>query len=122
MFLGEVCIETNDVIKLAEFYRKILKIHSDNDTDDKDEIHQSIISEGVGLTVYNDGHKKNNQNENISLAFTVDDVEEEYYILQKMGVNIIQTPKVQTWGAKNMIFKDPDGNKIYFRSIQKDIK
>lgn len=113
MNLGEVCLETNDVIKMADFYRNILNISSDC----RDEIHQSIIEEGITLSIYNNGKVKNNQNENISIAFTVDDVEEEYKRLLKLGVNIIDAPKLQPWGAKNMHFCDPDGNHIYFRSV-----
>ncbi|OPJ56161.1 VOC family protein [Clostridium oryzae] len=115
MKLGEVCLETNDVIKIADFYRKILKISSEC----KDEIHQTIITEGTTLTVYNNGSIKNNQNQNISLAFTVDDVDEEYIRLLSLGVNIINKPKVQPWGARNMHFCDPDGNHVYFRSFPK---
>ena len=111
--LGEVCIETNDVLKIADFYRKILKITSEC----TDEVHQFIITEGTTLTVYNNGIPKNNQNQNISLAFTVEDVDKEYKRLLELGVAIIDAPKVQPWGAKNMHFCDPDGNHIYFRSI-----
>lgn len=115
MRIGEVCIETNDVIKLADFYRKILNLSSDC----RDEVHQFILSEETSLTVYNSGSKKNNQNQNISLAFTVDDVDAEYERLLTFGVQIIDTPKLQPWGAKNMHFCDPDGNHIYFRSLPK---
>jgi predicted enzyme related to lactoylglutathione lyase len=115
MRIGEVCIETNDVVKLAGFYRKILNLSSDC----RDEVHQVILSEETTLTVYNNGSKKNNQNQNISLAFTVDDVDEEYVRLLNFGVQIIDAPKLQPWGAKNMHFCDPDGNHIYFRSFPK---
>ncbi|MCQ4925070.1 VOC family protein [Tissierella carlieri] len=115
MKLGEVCLETNDVIKMADFYRKILNISSDC----KDEEHQFIITEGTTLTVYNNGEVKSNRNHNISLAFTVDDVEEEYKRLLHLGIDIIDAPKIQPWGAKNMHFCDSDGNHVYFRSIPK---
>jgi predicted enzyme related to lactoylglutathione lyase len=115
MNLGEVCLETNDVIKMANFYRKILNISSEC----RDEVHQFIISEGTTLTVYNNGEQKNNQNQNISLAFTVDNVDKEYDRLQKLGICIIDAPKLQPWGAKNMHFCDPDGNHVYFRSLPK---
>jgi predicted enzyme related to lactoylglutathione lyase len=115
MKLGEVCLETNDVLSMADFYRKILNISCDC----KDEVHQVIITEGTTLTVYNNGQVKSNLNINISLAFTVDDVDEEYERLLKLGVNIIDSPKLQPWGAKNMHFCDPDGNRIYFRSFFK---
>ncbi|HEX2947775.1 MAG TPA: VOC family protein [Clostridia bacterium] len=113
MTIGEVCLETNDVIKLADFYRKILNIASDC----RDEVHQVIIAEGTTLTVYNNGETKNNSNQNISLAFTVDDVDEEYERLLNLGIHIIDAPKLQPWGAKNMHFCDPDGNHVYFRSL-----
>jgi predicted enzyme related to lactoylglutathione lyase len=113
MNLGEVCLETNDVIKIADFYRKILNISSEC----RDEVHQFIITEGTNLSVYNNGDVKNNQNQNISIAFTVDDVDEEYERLLKLGIHITDAPKLQLWGAKNMHFCDPDGNHIYFRSL-----
>ncbi|MDP4268268.1 MAG: VOC family protein [Bacteroidota bacterium] len=114
MRIGEVCIETNDVIKIADFYRKILKIFEECN----DKNHQVIIKEGTALTVYNNGKVKNNENENISIAFTVDDVDEEYLRLLNLGIRILEAPKVQPWGAKNMHFCDPDGNHIYFRSLR----
>lgn len=113
MKIGEVCINTNNVIEIANFYRRILKIEEDS----SDEVHQFIITEGTSLTIYNDGNEKNNQNQNISLAFTVEDIDKEYLRLLKLGVSIIDKPKVQPWGAKNMSFYDPDGNIIYFRSF-----
>lgn len=113
MFLAEVCIETNNVKKLADFYRAILNINSDC----IDEVHQFIASDGVTLTVYNDGNPKNNTNQNISLAFTVDNVDEEYERLQKLGITIIDPPTTRPWGARNMHLCDPDGNHIYFRSF-----
>jgi predicted enzyme related to lactoylglutathione lyase len=113
MVLGEVCLETNNVIRLADFYRKILNITSDC----RDEVHQFIITGGTALSVYNNGKVKNNQNQNISIAFTVDDVDKEYERLLKLGIQIIDAPKLQPWGARNMHFCDPDGNHIYFRSL-----
>ncbi len=112
MKIGEVCIETNDVKRIADFYRMILGIEGESN----DEVHQFIVEEETMLTIYNNGRNKSNSNDNISIAFTVDDVEEEYKKLKRLGVDIIDIPKVQPWGAKNMHFCDPDGNHIYFRS------
>ena len=115
MDIGEVCLETNDVLKIADFYRKILSIKGN----DQDETHQFIITEGTTLSVYNDGKVKNNLNQNISLAFTVEDVDKEYERLLQLGIHIINPPVIQPWGAKNMHFCDPDGNHVYFRSLGK---
>ncbi|HAB59960.1 MAG TPA: glyoxalase, partial [Lachnospiraceae bacterium] len=84
-----------------------------------DDIHQTIISEETMLTVYNDGSVKNNTNQNICLAFTVDDINKEYDKLVKLGVDIIEKPTARPWGAINMSFYDPDRNIVYLRSFNK---
>lgn len=116
MKLGEVSLLTNNVIRLANFYKQLLEI--DNDSDD--EVHQIIISEETMLTIYNDGTEKNNLNQNICLAFTVNDIEHEYKKLLELGVEIIERPTKRPWGAINMSFYDPDNNVIYLRSFEND--
>lgn len=117
MKVGEVCLLTNNVIKLANFYKQLLEI----DNGSNDEVHQTLISEETQLTIYNDGTKKNNQNQNITLAFTVDDIEREYKKIMALGAKIIERPTKRPWGATNMSFYDPDNNVIYLRSFPKDI-
>ncbi len=114
MIIGEVCLLTNDVRKLADFYKQLLGINNNSD----DDTHQFIISEGTTLTVYNDGAEKNNQNQNICLAFSVEDIEKEYLKVQAPGAKIIEPPTRRPWGAVNMSFYDPDNNVIYFRQLQ----
>lgn len=111
MKIGEVCLNTNDVVKLASFYKQLLGI----DNGSNDEIHQTLICEETQLTIYNDGSIKSNDNRNISLAFTVADIEAEYQKLLEMGVMIIEKPTQRPWGAVNMSFYDPDNNVIYLR-------
>jgi predicted enzyme related to lactoylglutathione lyase len=113
MKLGEVGLLTNDVVKLADFYKVLLGV----DNDSNDNVHQTIISEETMLTVYNDGTKKNNLNQSICIAFTVDDVDAEYKKLIKLGVEIIDEPKTRPWGSRNMSFYDPDRNIVYLRKI-----
>jgi len=113
MRLGEVSLLTNDVVRLANFYKALLKV----DNGSNDNIHQTIISEETMLTIYNDGSPKNNNNQNICLAFTVDDVDEEYQRLLEMDVEIIEMPATRPWGTRNMSFYDPDRNVIYLRSF-----
>lgn len=74
MKIGEVCFQTNDVVQLADFYKWLLGIHDDQ----TDPVHQTLIAEETMLTIYNDGTAKNNQNQNISIAFTVDNIYEVY--------------------------------------------
>ena len=115
MKLGEVCLLTNDVCRLANFYKELLHVENNSD----DEVHQFILSEETTLAIYNDGIVKNNNNQNISLAFTVDDVDKEYQRLLSMRVTIVDKPTTQPWGARNFHFLDPDGNHIYLRAFLK---
>ncbi|MDF2922147.1 MAG: hypothetical protein K0R57_1061 [Paenibacillaceae bacterium] len=111
MKIGEVCLLTNDVIRLANFYKTLLSI----DNGSNDEVHQFIISEETTLTIFNDGIERKTNFNNISLAFTVSDVDMEFERLKALGVEIVTPPTLRPWGAKNVTFKDPDGNIIAFR-------
>lgn len=113
MKIGEVSLLTNDVVRLANFYKQLLEI----DNQSEDEVHQVLISEETMLTVYNDGSIKNNANQNICLAFTVDDIEKEYRKVLDLGAEVIEGPTIRPWGAVNMSFYDPDRNIIYFRQL-----
>ena len=71
------------------------------------------------LTIYNDGTEKSNDNRNICVAFTCENVDDEFEKIKKLGVEIIEEPKLRPYGTKNMSFYDPDGNIVYLRSILK---
>ena len=118
MKIGEVCLLTNDVPGLASFYRRLLGVEENG----SDEIHQFILAEETALTVVNDGTHKNNQNQNISLAFTVDEMDKAYEKLLSLGVRIIEPPAKRPWGAINKSFYDPDNNVVYLRSFQDNSK
>ena len=113
MRLGEVCLLTNDVVKLANFYKTLLEINNDSN----DETHQTIIAEETMLTIYNDGSIKNNNNQNMCIAFTGDNMEKEYTKILALGAGIIEKPTRRPWGTVNMSFYDPDGNVVYLRSF-----
>ena len=113
MEIGEVCLLTNDVRRPADFYKQLLETENGSN----DEIHQFILTEGTALTIYNDGTVKNNQNQNICLAFTVDDIEKEYEKVLASGAKIIEKPTKRPWGAINMSFYDPDNNVLYLRQL-----
>lgn len=113
MKIGEVCLLTNDVIRLANFYKLLFDI--DNGCDD--DVHQFIISEETTLTIYNDGVQRKDNLQNICIAFTVADVDIEFERLKTVGVEIVSPPTVRPWGVKNMSFLDPDNNLITFRSF-----
>ena len=116
MHFIEVCLLTNDVRRLAAFYKRLLDVNNGSD----DDVHQFIIDGETALTVYNDGTVRNNQNQNICLAFTVDDMDKAYEKVLSLNARIIEPPTRRPWGAVNMSFFDPDNNVIYFRQFQND--
>ena len=116
MVIGEVGLLTNDVPRLAAFYKQLLGVENGSD----DEFHQFIITEGTALTISNDGTVRNNQNRNICLAFTVEDMEKACAKVLALGAKIIEPPTKRPWGAINMSFYDPDNNIIYFRCFPKE--
>lgn len=114
MFFSGVCLLTRNVRRLSEFYQEILHTVSDCDS----EIHQEIHTEGACLAIlkYDDAC---GGNPNMSMAFTVGDVDREYLRLRELGVEILDEPADRPWGARNMRFRDVDGNFIVFRSFPK---
>lgn len=113
MQIGEVCLLTNDVLRLANFYKQLLEVENNSN----DETHQFILTEGTMLTIYHDGTVRNVQNQNICLVFTVEDIEKEYKKVLSLGAKILAPPTKRPWGATNMSFYDPDHNIIYLRAF-----
>ena len=116
MKIGEVCLLTNDVPRLAAFYKQLLGVENGS----QDETHQFILSGETALTIYNDGTEKYNQNQSICLAFTVEDIGKAYQKVLALGARVIEPPVQRPWGAVNMSFYDPDNNVIYLRCFPKN--
>ncbi len=113
MEFSGLCLMTKDVIRLSDFYKMVLMTTSDCD----DEMHQNIIISGASLAILKCEKTLSTGNDNMSMVFTVDDVDAEFVRLQNLGIIIIEPPTIRPWGAKNMRFYDPDDNSIVFRSF-----
>ena len=113
MKLGEVCLLTRDVCRLADFYRRLMDISDVC----KDPVHQFVTSQEPMLSIYNDGLEHSAALSPVFLAFTVEDIYAAHEKLLNMHAEIVQPPVTQPWGAINLIFRDPDGNLVYLRQI-----
>ena len=111
--LGEVCLLTDAVPRLANFYKTLLGVDDFSD----DPVHQFVLTDGVALTVYHDGSLRGQASQTIQLAFTVEDLEAQAERIKTLGAQIVSPPTLQPWGAKNMSFLDPAGNLVYLRSF-----
>lgn len=119
--IGEVCLLTHNVPRLADFYRNLLGLEPGGDA--SDETHQFILTEGTALTVMRDDGPRTGAaytGQSAALAFTVPDMDAAYRRVTALGAPIIEPPTVRPWGAVNMSFRDPDGSAVYFRSFPKE--
>lgn len=112
MKLGEVCLLTCDVPRLASFYRMLLQCGENSDN----AMHQTIVAAEPMLTVMHTDSLPEAQS--AAIAFTVDDVVHEHERLRAAGVTILQMPERKPWGAVNMVIQDPDGRAVYLRQLQ----
>jgi len=112
MELSGFYIKSKNVAEMVSFYKEVLGAEAVGEGD----IHYNInLPNGKGgFVIWDDGEVTDTINEKIVLWFFVDNVDEEYEKLLKMNVLIIEQPVNNPWGARHMIFCDPDGNRIRF--------
>lgn len=113
MYLGEVCLLTNNVPRLAAFYRALLGLEADGG----DEGWQAVIEGEPMLTVMHDAHLPEHTPQRAALAFTVEDMEQACRHVESLHAKVVQPPVHQPWGTVNMILEDPDGNRVYLRQF-----
>jgi len=119
-FTNGICLITEDVRKLAEFYERILQTKAD-----LNDIHVVIPVEGGSITIYSKSAAERDMGFDFSryhgtgmteFTFYVEDVDAEYERLKSMDPDIqfVAVPKTYPWGARSMHFRDPDGNIVGF--------
>jgi uncharacterized glyoxalase superfamily protein PhnB len=118
MKFGGICIITEDVSSLAEFYSKLLQAEAEGN-----DVHSFVETDGAGLAIYSKEAARRDMgfdfskhwgSGNITLQFMVDDVDSEYERIKKLGVEIEIEPTDYPWGSRSMQVRDPDGNIITF--------
>ncbi len=113
MYIGEICLLTSDVARMAAFYGRLLGVPGEGGEGE----HRKLVAGEPMLTIYHDADIPAG-GQNACLAFTTDDVDAEYARLLDMGVQIVSPPADRPWGARNLCFLDPDGNRVYLRSFK----
>ncbi|MGN8246653.1 VOC family protein [Cellulomonas soli] len=111
--LAEVCFLTRDVRRLAAFYRDLLGTLSDSD----DPVHQTFEQHGLQLSIQQDDSTDPEGRQRLVVAFAVDDVDAEHERLLGLGVQVLEPPTARPWGARNLVVADPDGNRVYLRTL-----
>jgi predicted enzyme related to lactoylglutathione lyase len=118
-----ICLITQNVPKLVNFYKKVFTTDSEGD-----DIHADLNIGGLNLSIYSEkgmenlapNSMKGAGNGKFTIGFEVDDIESEYLRIKELGVHFIIQPTTFPWGSRAFWFRDPDRNIIdIFSKIKK---
>lgn len=113
MVLDQLCILVRDMDVMEAWYERVLGLPSDKES----LVHLSFHGQGAVLTLWQDGCA--GEGERLCLGITVADVDTECARLEALGIRPEEPPTLRPWGAKNLILRDPEGNRVYLRSFPK---
>lgn len=106
MKLCGICLITNNVLRLSEFYKEIFQLNPVGD-----DVHTAF--DEMQLAIWNPGNVKKLKYRNTSIMYLVDDAEYEYQRLKLIkNIKNITEPQKMPWGVKAFTFQDPDGNEV----------
>jgi len=117
MTLKQTRLVTNDVAKLTRFYENVSQAKAKLLSSDYAQFQNepckglAIIAQAT-TQAYGDGVAEAAANRSVILDFEVDNVDAEYERLQQGVTDWVMPPKVMPWGARAMVFRDPDGNLV----------
>jgi len=117
-FIG-ICLITENVPALAEFYTKVLGVEAEGN-----EVHIELKAEGTAPAIFSEEAMERIAPDsmqgagcgNFSIGFRVKSVDAEYERLKKLDVEFVKLPTTHPWGWRSLWFRDPDNNIIDFMS------
>lgn len=115
MVFEGLCIMTNNVSRLAQFYQELFETPAEGN-----EEHTTLSIGGLGLAIWkqdlpegmNAGKMKEIRKHCYALMFASPDLDRTYECAQALGATIQEVPAEQPWGIRAFVMNDPDGNRI----------
>lgn len=115
-----ICLVTNNVPAMVEFYTKVLGVEAEGD-----DIHVELKTEGAAIAIFSAEGMENMAPLSMQGAgygsftsgFNVKDVDAEYERLKTLDVEFVMLPTTHPWGWRSLFFRDPDGNIISFACV-----
>ncbi len=116
MELIGVCLITNDVPALRNFYKKVLEVESEGD-----DVYTVLKTKGTILSIFSRQAMKNLSTQfslretghnNFVMAFRVTDLDAEYERIKNLNPDSLKPPTADPVGNISFSFADPDGNII----------
>jgi predicted enzyme related to lactoylglutathione lyase len=120
-----VCLITQKLEVLRDFYREVLKVEPKIYRED----YLEFPTEGAILSLYKQGSLDKTvpgamlaaANRSIMLEFQVADVDREYTRLKQsqFPLDWVMAPTTFPWGNRSIYFRDPEGNMLNLYSVVK---
>jgi catechol 2,3-dioxygenase-like lactoylglutathione lyase family enzyme len=108
-----VCIITQDIPRLRDFYQAVLQVEAEGD-----DTFTAFSGEVITLSLFTEPEMERMEpgagRGSCTLEFEVDDVDQEFERLTKLDVPIVKPPMTHSWGLRSVWFRDPDGNIVNF--------
>jgi predicted enzyme related to lactoylglutathione lyase len=122
MKFSDICLITDDVLRLAQFYETVF-----GGTVEGDATHAVVTASGLAIAIYRKSDAESVMGFDFSGAgrglltinFNADDADEECARIRSMGLFDVTEPTLWPWGAKSFRLFDSDGNIIVIRSRPK---
>ncbi len=116
MKIDFITIGTKLLDKSVQFYQDVFDFTLFNSYSPAQDVRIAFMSDGHGmkLELIDHVHVEENQHNNISLGFEVDDIEETKVYLEKKGVKIVSGPINIPDGTRLLHAKDPNGVNLGF--------
>jgi catechol 2,3-dioxygenase-like lactoylglutathione lyase family enzyme len=120
-----VCLITQKLEVLRDFYREVLQVEPKIYQDD----YLEFPTEGAILSLYKQGSldktvpgaMQAGVNKSVMLEFQVADVDQEYVRLKqsRLPLDWVMAPTTFPWGNRSVYFRDPEGNMVNIYSVVK---
>lgn len=111
-----VCLVTDDVCSLGEFYRSFLNADIEGDArfmEVKGEGASIVISSRAVMEEMSPGSGRTGAG-SVVLEFVVGDVDAVFARLQSLGLPVVKPPHSYPWGTRSMWIRDPEENLLNF--------
>jgi uncharacterized glyoxalase superfamily protein PhnB len=122
MSLKQTRLVTTDVAKLTRFYENVSQSKAEvlnrSFVQFQNEACKGLaVVELAATRAYGEDVAEAGANRSVILDFEVDNVDAEYERLRQNVSDWVMAPKVMPWGARAIVFRDPDGNLVNMYSV-----
>jgi predicted enzyme related to lactoylglutathione lyase len=109
--VNSVVIWTEDVKKLAPFYRDTLGLKA-TEMGDEGALFELGGRQQLGLGLHSEVKGRSKEPDRVMINLDVDDIRAEYERLRAKGVQFVREPSPETDGTIIATLQDPDGNTL----------